>query len=637
MGSTKVEEVPHIVEVLENITGKSTRASKSLSYKKAVIDMNIIKWIKESTTGNKNYTFPIFVDGASDDEFYNLIVPVDENGNVLSPKIRRYVVAPHALEAYRGSGYDFAKFQGKYYTYNFDRFFNAINFKSGKLAMGMPDCNEDGSAIGSTSSSPIENPDLIQTDWHQLWGPSTDIPTGSISFSSLWESYTAYQAGAYQNTGSSSQYEETVSTSAQGIVWLGNNNPTAPTVTHHLYSATTFNITANHAPDGNAFSLGPDICTTRINIVIKWSDGTTTTFEYYTNCEATAPISKRDISNIGSKSGCDNGPGQTVTINLNHFSSIVNRLCPDIASEAYTDMFTNPAHAQALSDYLIQNNVQCEDASFEKAFALEAMIAMSQDAEVDFDDQIILDKSVLSNQKVKCVYDKLKSQSNTFFKNVINTRFASDKIANIRFKIAQTPGGEDAFTKGSANGTTFRLYDILLDPEAVASASNIEIALMLIHESIHAELLDRLVEMGAITGFDSDGYPIFISNNVIYNSYIGLTALMINLYKNYAQSNPQWNHNSFNTTGLRDEMVQNLMSLHPLLNDSNNDFLSNVNGQNNLLYNNFTLQELMEFIGWIGLEETDEYKNTIGNNAYLQGKKEFVENAAKTEYTKNCN
>ena len=45
----------------------------------------------------------------------------------------------------------------------------------------------------------------------------------------------------------------------------------------------------------------------------------------------------------------------------------------------------------------------------------------------------------------------------------------------------------------------------------------------------------------------------------------------------------------------------------------------------------------MEFIGWIGLEETDEYKNTIGNNAYLQGKKEFVENATKTEYTKNCN
>ncbi|WP_417195301.1 hypothetical protein [Bizionia sp.] len=269
-------------------------------------------------------------------------------------------------------------------------------------------------------------------------------------------------------------------------------------------------------------------------------------------------------------------------------------------------------------------------------FAEAAVEAWLIDGEVDWENHVILDPSVLSNQKVKCVYDKLKGLSNTIFNDIIDDNFGSSKNAHIRFSVSPTPNGEAAFTRGSANGTDFRLYEIKLNPSGVANSSTLEIALLLIHESLHAELLDRCVELGIIDTFNSAGYPNFTNTSVTYNSNEELFALIVNFYTTYTGGNTEWNHNLFTILNYRLLIIQNLLDIHPSLNDTNNDFLTNVN--NDLLnsFGNFTLQQLMDNVSWIGLEGTQDFINTIQNNPTNLAKQNYIMGAANTEYTNTC-
>ena len=274
----------------------------------------------------------------------------------------------------------------------------------------------------------------------------------------------------------------------------------------------------------------------------------------------------------------------------------------------------------------------------QEAFGKEAIKAKCEnsDAEVDFEDRVILHPTFKNNQKAKCVYDKLKGLSSTIFNDIVNDNFGSSKKSQVTFKIATTPNGEDAFTKGRTNGGISR-YDILLDPLVVSNSSTIEIALILIHESIHAELMDRCVRLGIINAFDSNGNPNFTNTSNMYNTYDALFALLVNQYKNYGGNNSEWNHDMFTVLNHRIKMAQNLEQIHPWLNDGSNDFLTNVNNDNLNIYGDFTIEELMDYISWIGLEGTQEYINTILNNPLEETKKSYVENAARTEYTNNCN
>ncbi|GMN06529.1 hypothetical protein MTsPCn5_19180 [Croceitalea sp. MTPC5] len=489
-GKTSADKIPNVIQNLERFTGKSSKAGKSISYQETLIDMSTIEWVIDNTTEETNYTFPIYIEGTSDNEFYNLIMTVSQEGEVLHPYVRRYVVAEHALAEYRASDYDFGKFQGKFYTYDFYDFFDAFEFDGkGKTSFKMPpDCNEDGSAVGATSSSPIENPHLIQDDWYQLWGPESTIPTGSISFSSLWESYTVYTAGSYQNSGSSSQYEEAVQTSGQGVVFLGYQNPIAPYVTYTNTTFTSFNVTSNQSSDGNSFVLGPDVCTTRVNITVTFSDGNGISITYYADCEAIGPINKSGGS-FNAKSGCDDGPTQVVAINKRTYANLFNRLCPDTNSTSFLDLIADYGNATALSNYLTEKNVQCADNSAEKAFALEAMIAFSQGSEVDFENEIIRDESFLGT-KADCVLSELLNQSG-YFQDVMDAFTSDNSDYKIRFTVGTVQDGADAQTsEPDENGIitiTFRASS--------AEARDLEVAGLLLHEGVHAQLF-RVLSSG---------------------------------------------------------------------------------------------------------------------------------------------
>ena len=196
--------------------------------------------------------------------------------------------------------------------------------------------------------------------------------------------------------------------------------------------------------------------------------------------------------------------------------------------------------------------------------------------------------------------------------------------------------GEDAFTKGrTSNGIS--TYDILLDPSVLASASTLEIALMLIHESIHAELLDRCVQLGIINAFDINGNPNFTNTSVTYNTYQALFSVLVYQYRNFGGTNSQWNHDLFTVLSYRTKMAQNLVAIHPWLNDPSSDFLTNINSNTLNLYGDFTLQQVMNYISWIGLEGTQEFIDSIESDPLEETKKNYIENAARAQYTNNCN
>lgn len=51
----------------------------------------------------------------------------------------------------------------------------------------------------------------------------------------------------------------------------------------------------------------------------------------------------------------------------------------------------------------------------------------------------------------------------------------------------------------------------------------------------------------------------------------------------------------------------------------------------------YTLQQLMEYVSWIGLEGTQAYATTIGMGTTEELKKQYVEGVANSKYTHNCN
>ena len=289
------------------------------------------------------------------------------------------------------------------------------------------------------------------------------------------------------------------------------------------------------------------------------------------------------------------------------------------------------------------NTGTSEEAVF--GFAEEAITNLCSGGEVDFDDEIILDSTIVNNQKVKCVYDKLKELSSTVFNDIINDHFESSKNSKIKFLIGNTPNGEDAITLpyiGNINdNTSTSNYKIIINSNIVNNLSTIEIALILIHESIHAELLERCFRLGLINNITFvGGLPVGIS---LVNSPNTLTlqesifnALTLE-YFNYGGGNSQWTHDIFTIFNYNNEMAQNLVDIHPWLNDTSNDYLSNINNDVFNIVGTYNLQQVMKYISWIGLEGTQDYINNISSNPTELAKKNYIENTARNKYTNTCN
>ncbi|RTL14266.1 MAG: hypothetical protein EKK56_01830 [Flavobacteriaceae bacterium] len=281
-------------------------------------------------------------------------------------------------------------------------------------------------------------------------------------------------------------------------------------------------------------------------------------------------------------------------------------------------------------------------------FIKEAIIALMNGGEININNEIIVEESFSNNQKTYCVFQKLLSLSNnSHFKKIIVDLFDSNDKANVIFSIANLPSGYDAVTSPQARGgiTSHSLYKITLDQNFVNNASTIEIALTLIHELIHAELLERCLRLGIISnmGFNSTTYNGLFSFNSsgqqispMDNYGLSFLNLLIQEYRNYSNQS-EWNHNLMTGLNYNNIISQNLLEAYPLLNNPSFDFLNNINNDINNTNGAFTLNEAFYFLSWRGLENTQNYINLIQSNTTSLNKKNYIETASNNKFNNTCN
>jgi len=292
-----------------------------------------------------------------------------------------------------------------------------------------------------------------------------------------------------------------------------------------------------------------------------------------------------------------------------------------------------------------------------RRFATEAYNTIRAGGSVNFPNEIIIDPTFKNNQKADCVLQKLLNQNmGNNFKNILLETFGSSDRANIKFMVRNLPatanGTFDAVTIGSSPYITQNksMFYVILDANFVNNASTIEIAMTLMHELIHAELIQRCLELGIITQMtfntNFDGVLIFKEGPIYsFDQQAQMLGMIIQRYKTYADAS-QWNHNLMTDQAYNTAIAENTADIYPLLNDPNNDFLSNINSDPSNPYGTFTLERAMEFLAWAGLEGTNGYTTSVTNNPpnlsgvnYINGYLSptgFVPGAAQTKFTHTC-
>lgn len=337
------------------------------------------------------------------------------------------------------------------------------------------------------------------------------------------------------------------------------------------------------------------------------------------------------LNNIDS---CINGPaiiGQSnnTTISLRLLNSISNK------------------QAHAIDNYLNSNG--CSEPA--QAFAIAAIQALQDnnedglpDGEVDFEDLLIIDPTFKNNPKAKCVYDRMKSLNGSVFSDLLS-QFDNSKNAKLTFKVANIPQTNptvnyNAKTLPRFLGGNLRTFDIILDEQFVQNASLIEISLTLVHEMIHAEIMERCIQLGIITALNYNSnweVSLSFSNGAATSTNLPsiLFAHLVSNYSNYLGTTPNsssnWQHDLYNVTNYRSRIAQNLSQVHPLLNDTTNPFENNLNNGTII---NLTMNEYFNLISWLGLEGTQEYNNLSGLE---QTKKAQAFNQTELYYNNNCN
>ncbi len=167
-----------------------------------------------------------------------------------------------------------------------------------------------------------------------------------------------------------------------------------------------------------------------------------------------------------------------------------------------------------------------------------------------------------------------------------------------------------------------------------------KIALVLIHEVIHAEIMERCVQLGIITSliynstweaslnfgdgtltttdFPSTLFAMLVAN---YSNYVGATT----------SSSNNWQHDLFNVLNYRAKIAEDLRDAHILLDDTLNPFENNLN--NGTMFD-LTIDEYFNLMSWYGLEETQDYDNLspLGLTKITQ-----AINQTELFYNENCN
>lgn len=290
-----------------------------------------------------------------------------------------------------------------------------------------------------------------------------------------------------------------------------------------------------------------------------------------------------------------------------------------------------------INQFVNQNEVTLNDP--ELAFANTVIDQLSDscgmDFEVDFDDKIYLANSFSDNCKTARVYDQLKELSDTFFSNLISNNFGSDKNANIRFEIDPSISEltSNAITLSIFNGGD-RFFKIKLNPNYVQNASLLEIAETLMHETVHAELLERCIQSGLIESLFISPSGLqsvrFINDPITYNTPAIIFNQLVLRYRAADGGNTDWQHDLFNIFDYRDKISDDLGVIHTLIDDPGNQF-------ENIIYNTpqiNNLNDCFNALSWRGLENTADYQELSSSEQSIVL---FTQDIVRANYNQNCN
>lgn len=187
-----------------------------------------------------------------------------------------------------------------------------------------------------------------------------------------------------------------------------------------------------------------------------------------------------------SSCNCEEGSG-TVGVNLPvHLDNILN-----LNTAQTTFIENNPLIGFQINGFLANNDFSEEAIEF----AEEAINALIDGGEVDFDEQIINEL----DGKALCVYNKLKSSSSGF-KNSIKLFDGQFPVAHLKYENSST-------LPSNINAQTFPPSNFLITiqiNENNLERPNLSIARTIIHETIHAEMFRKILSI-LDNGGDLDG------------------------------------------------------------------------------------------------------------------------------------
>ena len=459
-------EIPNVIDDLFSNLGKTNKQiiANKIKHNNVIIDLKEIKkTINKNTPGESSYSFALFVESASINHIYNLIIEEDKKGKFKKHYVVGFEMEPEDIDSFFMTGEDYSQFTSTYRFYTFDSFFQDSKLnrvgKSGDCGSG---------TTGGSGDIQYNAPGTTLTNSYNGYILTTTFSTTTVS--------TTYN---YNSTIVSNGTVNTVSTVSQSVdLEITTNVPSAPIYTETV-SAGTVQVSSSYNPQGS----GGTGCT---NIMGTHPDGGI----YFKLC-AVPDNNQNKSTLIAYGSDCTNGSG---TFAINTAAKPVQKLNAALQGTftfGQFQWFTESGHSERLSIaqelvwFLIDNGNTNENIEF----VLMAINAVMDGGTVDVDDRIIRDKSFV-NSKANCVLDILLKQTG-YFKEVMETFTNNNSEYKLKFTTGPVRDGADAQTSTpDANG----IITIKFRP-ASAEAKDLEIAGILLHEGVHAQL-QRIIESG---------------------------------------------------------------------------------------------------------------------------------------------
>lgn len=191
----------------------------------------------------------------------------------------------------------------------------------------------------------------------------------------------------------------------------------------------------------------------------------------------------------------------------------------------------------------------------------------------------------------------------------------------------------NAITLSIFNGGD-RFFKIKLNPNYVQNASLLEIAETLMHETVHAELLERCIQSGLIESLFISPSGLqsvrFINDPITYNTPAIIFNQLVLRYRAADGGNTDWQHDLFNIFDYRDKISDDLGVIHTLIDDPGNQF-------ENIIYNTpqiNNLNDCFNALSWRGLENTADYQELSSSEQSIVL---FTQDIVRANYNQNCN